>query len=52
MQIIIQQREVQIVRADAVGTVFIHPQRRRIGEIAFQLTIQRRETAIKTHHQR
>ena len=52
VQIIIKQREAQIVRANAVGTMFIHAQRRHLPGALFQLAVKRREASVETHHQR
>lgn len=51
MQIVIKQRKAQIV-ADAIATVFIHPQRGRLAQPPLQLPIERRKAAIETDHQR
>ena len=51
MQIVIQQREAQIV-ADAVAAVFVHPQRGCVSELRLQLAIERSKTAIKPDHER
>ena len=52
MQIIIEKRKAQIVWPDAVGTVFIHPQRGQRARLCLQLLIKRSEAAVKAHHQR
>ncbi|MNS87557.1 hypothetical protein D3C72_1215040 [compost metagenome] len=52
MQIIIQQRKAQIVRANAVGAMLIHTQRCRRAKPGFEILIQRREPAIEPDHQR
>ena len=52
VEIIIQQREPQIVRPHAVGTVLIHTQRGIRAGLRFKLLIERRKTAVEADHQR
>ncbi len=51
VEIVIQQREAQIVRPNAVATVLIHAQRCPIGEPDFQIAIERREATVEANHQ-
>ena len=52
MEIIIQQREAQIVRPDAVRAVLIHPQRGKRARLCLKLLVKGREAAVEADHQR
>ena len=52
VQVIVQQGKARIVGSDAVGTIFIHTNRRRLVHILLQLTVQRCKATVKANHQR
>lgn len=52
VEIIIQQREAQIVRPDAIRAVLIHPQRGKRARLCLELLVKGREAAVEADHQR